>query len=204
MSKIVSKEVQEFINKNLSEDFFKNNALSRISAYSILDVTVSVNEMDEEIYRQLPEDKKKEIQVENKRVEEEEDIDKLYNMLRKGLNPSTVGIIREKLMKHKEEIIPRFVQDLKRSGNDNFVESAARILIKSKENCSEDLANTLSEIKYPYTQSVVCYVIGKIGNEEHIETLYDYFQMFKKNYKKENYYEGPLLGLYELKRRYEF
>jgi uncharacterized protein YjgD (DUF1641 family) len=204
MSKIISRDVQEFIDKNLNEEFFKSNVPNELSAFMILDVAISVDSMDEQIYRALPEEKKIEIKAENKIAENEEDIDKLYNMLRKGLNPSTVFIITDKLMKHKEQIIPRLIQDLKRSGNDNFVETAARILVKAEDNYSKDIEDILAQIKYPYTQAIICYVLGKIGKEEHIETLYNYFYGFKKNYKNEAYYEGPLLGIYDLKRRYEF
>lgn len=204
MSKIVSTEVQEFINENLNEEFFKNNIPNQVSAFRILDITVSVDGMDEQIYRKLPEDKKLEIKAENKIAEVEEDIDKLYNMLRKGLNPSTVDIINIKLMKHKDVIIPRMLENLKKSANDNFVESAARILIKAENNYSKEVAAILSEIKYPYTQAVLCYVLGKIGKEEHIEILYNYFNTLKRNYITEAYFEGPLVGIYEFKGRYEF
>jgi hypothetical protein len=204
MSKIASKEVQEFINENLNEGFFKSNVPNQVSPFIILDITVSVNSMDEQIYRALPEEKKIEIKAENKVAENEGDIDKLYNMLRKGLNPSTVSIITDKLMKHKENIIPRLIQDLKRSGNDNFVETAARILVKAEDNYSSEIAAVLPQIKYPYTQAIACYVLGKIGKEEHIEILYNYFNIFKKNYKNETYYEGPLVGLNNLKSKYEF
>lgn len=204
MSKIVSVELKDFINKNLNEEFFKNNIPSQLSAFRILDITVSVDGMDEHIYRELPEEKKLEIKAENKIAEDEEDIDKLYNMLRKGLSPSTVAIITAKLMKHKEQIIPRMLENLKRSANDSFVESAARILIKAENNYSKEVEGILPDIKYPYTQAAFCYVLGKVGKEEHIETLYNYFKRFKRDYMKEAYFEGPLVGLYELKRRYEF
>lgn len=204
MSRIVSKEVQEFINENLNEEFFRRNIPNQMSAFRILDITVSINGMDEEISKQLPEDKKKQMEEEKKIVENEENIDKLYNMLRKGLIPSTVAIIASKLMKHREQIVPRMLEDLKKSGNDSFVESTARILIKAEENYSKEIADILPQIKYPYTQAVACYMLGKTGGEEHIKILYDYFNIFKKNYQNEAYYEGPLVGLYELKRRYEF
>ncbi|ERI93781.1 hypothetical protein HMPREF1982_01544 [Clostridiales bacterium oral taxon 876 str. F0540] len=204
MSKIVSKEVQEFVDNRLDKGFFESNPLKQMSAYRIMDITFSVDAMDEQIYKELPEDKKKQIKEENKIAENEEDIDKLYNMLRKELNPSTIEIIANKLMKHKEMIVPRMLESLKRSGNDCFVESSARILIKAEDNYSKAIAAILSEIKYPYTKAVMCYVLGKIGNEEYIQTLYNQFISFKKNYKDDEYSEGPLLGLYELKRKYEF
>jgi hypothetical protein len=204
MSKIISRDVQEFIDKNLNEEFFKSNVPNQLSAFRILDVTVLVDGIDEQIYREMPEEKKKQKEEESKLVENEENIDKLYNMLRKDLIPSTVSIIVKKLMEHKEQIIPRMLEDLKKSGNDYFVEAVARILIKSEDNYSKEIAAILPLIKYPYTQATACYILGKIGKEEHIETLYNYFYGFKKNYKNEAYYEGPLVGIYELKRRYEF
>ncbi|MFL0245701.1 hypothetical protein [Candidatus Clostridium stratigraminis] len=204
MSKIVSSKVQEFINENLNDEFFKNNIPSQVSAYSIIDITTTVDGMDEEIYRNLPKEKKLEIKAENKVAEEEEDIDKLYNLLRKGLNPSTVNIITIKLMKHEKVIIPRLLENIKKSANESFVEAAARIFIKSENNYSKEVCEILPAIKYPYTQAVFCYILGKIGSEEHIETLYNYFNIFKRNYVNETYFEGPLVGLYEMKRRYEF
>ncbi|MCM0647203.1 hypothetical protein NBE98_02295 [Clostridium swellfunianum] len=204
MSKIGSKDVQQFINDNLSEEFFKNNIPSQMSAFRILDITVSVNGMDEELYRQLPDAKKKQMEEENRVVENEEDINKLYNMLRKSLIPRTVAIIDRKLMEHKETVMPKLLEDLKRSANDLFIESAARILIKAEDNYSKEIANILPHIKYPYTQAVACYVLGKIGSEEHIELLYNYFNKFKRDYRNEEYFEGPLLGLHEMKRRFEF
>lgn len=204
MSEIVSKEVQEFINQNLNEEFFKYNIPSQLSAFRILDATTTVNGLDEEIYKELPQNKKEEMKAQSNIAEREENIDKLYNMLRKSLFPSTVFIIANKLMKYKEEIVPRMLADLKRSGNDCFVESAARILIKSEDNYSNEIEAILPQIKYPYTQAVACYILGKIGYEKHIESLYNYFVKFKKNYSNETYYEGPLMGLCELKRKYNF
>lgn len=204
MSILVSQEIKEFISKNLNEQFFNNNELGQLSAYRILDVTTSVDGLNEEIYKQLPEDKKREMEQQNKNVEAEEDINRLYNMLRKGNFPSTVFIIANKLMKQREQIIPRMLEDLKKSGNDNFIESAARILIKQENNYSNEIADILPEIKYPYAQSVACYVLGKIGGEEYIETVYNYFNKFKMNYSTEKFYEGPLMGLYEFRRRFGF
>jgi hypothetical protein len=203
MSKIISKEVKEFIQEKLNEKFFKSNIPNEISPYNIINITMQPNVLENEIVKMLPENKKAQLIEENKIVENENNTDKLYNLLRKELNPSTVNMIIEKLLKVEKEIMPKLVQDLKRSGNDNFVEAAARLLVKAENNYSKELADILSQIKYPYTQAVMCFVLGKIGLEEHIETVYKYFLELKKNYTNENYYEGPLVGLHEMKKRYE-
>jgi hypothetical protein len=204
MSKITSKAIQEFIDEKLNPRFFSIYVPSQISAYNILNFTISVDLFDERINQSMSETQKAQLNAENKLVEEEMDTDKLYNMLRKELNPTTVGILVNKLLKNEEQIIPRLFEDLKRSGNDHFVEGAARLLIKSEKNYSRELEEILPQIKYPYTKAVMCFVLGKIGTEEQIELIYKMFVSFKKDYRYENYFEGPLIGLYEMRQRYEF
>jgi len=204
MSKIVSKEVQEFVENNLNGEFFKRNVLGPYSAYKILDITLSADAVDKDMYKKFSEDEKMKMKEENNRAEAEEDINKLYNMLRKKIYPSTFFIIVNKLMKHKDVIFRKMLGDFKRSGNDYFVEAAARILVKAEDNYSNEIASMLPYIKYPYTQAIACYVLGKIGREEHIKILYEYFNKLKNNYEREAFYEGPLFGLYEMKRRFEF
>jgi hypothetical protein len=204
MSKITSIEIKEFINKRLNPSFFYSNIPNQVSAYNILNFTLSVDLFNEKMNESLPEAKKRELEAENKRVDDETDIDKLYNMLRKELNPTTVNILVNKLLKNENQIMPRVFEDIKRSGNDYFVEGAARLLIRSERNFSKELGDILPQIKYPYTKAVMCFVLGKIGEEEHIKMIYKMFVSLKKDYRDETYYEGPLLGLYEMRSRYEF
>lgn len=204
MSKIISKEIKDFINQYLNNNFFERNIPSERSAYNILDFAISVDSIDDEIYGRLPEDRKREIDCENKKAQDENDIDRLYNMLRKELNANTVNIVLDKLIKNKEKVMPRMLEDLKRSGNDSFVEKAAKLFVKCDKNYSHEIAQILPDIRYPYTQSVMCFILGKIGSEEDIKIIYKYFLYFKDNYRTENYYEGPLLGIYEMKDRYKF
>ena len=62
-------------------------------------------------------------------VEQEKDIDKLYILLRKPMNPIATEKLILKLMENKDSIIPRLLEDLKRSGNDIFIENGARIMV---------------------------------------------------------------------------
>lgn len=203
MSKLTSNQAKEFVKANLNSKFFKNNVPAKMSAYSILDLSVSEDSLGEKIYKALPQDKRDQIDVENKIAESETDVEKLYSMLRKEQNPVSVKIIIEKLMK-EASVVPRLLRDLKRSGNDFFIEAAARLLIKSEINYSTELAEIIPQIKYPYTRAVMCYVLGKIGEEEHIKRVYDNFCYFKNNYMSDTYYEGPLAGIYIMKNRYGF
>ena len=207
MSRITSEEVKNFVSKKVNSNFFKKYVPDERSAYSFLnfsmqvDVTGKMAEVAQGIMR--PEIKE-EIDKEGRVIEAENDIHKLYNMLRKPISVVNVYKLIEKLMCAEDKVIPRLLEDIKKSGNDSFVEAAVRILAKCSNNYSKELAEILAYIKYPYTQALMCYTLGKIGGEEHIETVYNFFTVLKNNYVNENYFEGPLLGLYELSRRYEF
>lgn len=207
MSKIQSKEISEFITKNLTAKFFKSNVPSKVTPYSILETTLLIAPSEllgDKVIGAMTQEKKDEFSSEIKLVEEENDIEQLYKMLRKPLNPVASNILAGKLLAKENEIMPRAVEDLKRSGNDYFVETVARMLVMSENDFSENVAQILPNIKYPYTQAMASFILGKIGKEENIETVYNSFQTLKNNYTDEKYYEGPLLGIYELKRRYEF
>lgn len=207
VSKITSDEIKKFVSLNLNSNFFKKYIPDERSAYSFLDFSMQVDDtgkMAEVAQGIMRPEIKEQIDKEGMLIEAENDIDKLYNMLRKPFSVVNVYKLIEKLMCAEDKVIPRLLEDIKKSGNDSFVEAAVRILAKCSNNYSKELGEILAYIKYPYTQALMCYTLGKIGGEEHIEAIYNLFTALKNNYVNENYFEGPLLGLYELSRRYEF
>jgi len=124
-------------------------------------------------------------------------------MLRKPMNPIASEKLILKLMENKETIIPRLLEDLKKSGNDMFIENGARIIVTYGQEYANNLAEIISEIKYPYCEAVMAFVLGRIGREEHIEIIYDSYKRLMSN-TFDRYYQGPLLGLYHMKNKYEF
>ena len=97
MTKIQSKEIGQFVNKNLSPRFFKENIVDEKSAYSILDFSLNLFPANEEVKKALEltlNVNKETWEAEISLVEQEKDIDKLYILLRKPMNP----IATEKLI----------------------------------------------------------------------------------------------------------
>lgn len=204
MTKLQSKEIRKFVNQNLSDNFFRDNIVDEKSAYSILDFSLNLFPANEEMRRAIELTMNKEIlEAENALIDQEKDIDKLYNMLRKPMNPIAAEKVILKLMEHKENIIPRLLEDLKRRGNEIFIENGARIMVTYGQEYSDKLAEIIGEVKYPYCEAVMAFVLGRIGKEKDIEIVYKAYERLKKNY-FDNYYQGPLLGLYHMKNRYDF
>lgn len=206
MTKIQSKEIGQFVNKNLSPRFFKENIVDEKSAYSILDFSLNLFPANEEMKKALEltlNVNKETWEAEISLIEQEKDIDKLYNLLRKPMNPIATEKLILKLMENKDSIIPRLLEDLKRSGNDIFIENGARIMVAYGKEYSDRLAEIINKIKYPYCEAVMAFVLGRIGSEEHIGIIFDSYKRLMTN-RFDNYYQGPLLGLYHMKNKYEF
>ncbi|OPJ57907.1 hypothetical protein [Clostridium oryzae] len=204
MSKIESNEIQQFIDENLNKKFFNENVLHEKSAYAILDFTIHVDLEKVDFEKLLNPDQIKEIHEEVEKVKNEQDLDKLYNALRKQHSSQAVEAIIQRFSDNEGTVAEKFLSDMKRTGNDCFAESAARFFIKAKHNYADEIVNILEDARYPYTQSVLCYILGEIGSEKHIPLLYRFFRSLKGSYLQENFYEGPLLALYSMKARYKF
>lgn len=206
MTKIQSKEIREFVDEKLDTRFFQFNKIEERSPYSILDYSLNLFPADEKTKKSIEATmarQKEKFEAENALVDQENDINKLYNRLRKPMNPIASEKLIIKLMDNKKSIIPRLLEDLKRSGNDVFIENAAKIMVTYGLEYSDQLSAIISEIKYPYCEAVIAFVLGRIGREEHIETIYNSYKRLMSN-KFDNYYQGPLLGLYHMKKKYEF
>jgi hypothetical protein len=122
--------------------------------------------------------------------------------LRSKCDPLNYGILRDKVIEYEEPLVPRIIDMLVRSGNDVFIEHAARIIPKCKVNYSNELLDILSEIRNPYALSLVCIVIGFIGDEEAIPFMIHKYNELKNTYPHETYEQGPLLALTELDARF--
>ncbi|HYE83554.1 MAG TPA: hypothetical protein VEG39_15480 [Clostridia bacterium] len=60
----------------------------------------------------------------------------------------------------------------------------------------------MDEIRNPYALSLVCIVIGFIGDETTIPIMHKKYLELKGIYPDENYEQGPLLALAELRARF--
>lgn len=123
-------------------------------------------------------------------------------MLRGKCDPINYNILRDKVLEHEDELVPKIVEMLIRSGNEVFIEHAAKIIPKCKTNYSNSLLQILDQIRNPYATSIACIVLGFIGDEEVIPIIHHKYIELKRLYPRENYEQGPLLALSELNVRF--
>lgn len=126
----------------------------------------------------------------------------IFQFLRKDLDPLSRTVLIERALAFEEEIVPMVVEKLVRSNHDAFIENAVRLLGKSKQDYSSLLLERYAEFRSPYVQSLLCVILGIRGQEDIIPWMIDRFHEMKRRYPDQNYDQGPLLALHELKARF--
>lgn len=187
--------------KLLSNKFFRENPINEISAQNFVYILLEVegfNKLAEAVVRRMTDRAEKQI----KEIQEENDPDRLFKLLRGGCDTLCQEALRERVLEFEDVLVPRILAAYERTLNDVFAENACRILVKCKKNHSKDILEMYQNIRSSYALSLISITLGFIGDEECIPILYEQFEEFKKSYKDENYEQGPLIGLLKLKDRF--
>ncbi len=190
----------------LTKRFFDNNPYKEFSAARITLITLQ-SETFEERAMQLAEqgispERMAMAKAERVSIENEENPQVLLKYLRSNIDGMNRPFLIRKALEYEAEILPGVVQRLMTSGNDHFIETAVRLLGKSREDHTAPLVQRYDEIRNPYTQSLLCVVLGLRGKEDIIPWVYEKYMEAKRLYPEETYSEGPLIALYELKSRF--
>lgn len=190
---------------DLSEDFFNQNPLKKMSAQRLLYSKFFYPIVEEKVSKLvtpfLKNQRKKEIKEERERIEKETDPLELLKLMEQDPDPLNHSLLLSKINAFSGFIIPRIIEKLKDNDDDLFAEFGIIAIKNSKENYSTQLIKILPSIKYPYTLSLVCLVLGFIADKEAIQPTWDCFHFFRKEYPQEKFEQGPLLALLEFKER---
>ncbi|NLV47179.1 MAG: hypothetical protein GXY22_00780 [Clostridiaceae bacterium] len=192
----------------LTKKFFRDNPIEELSTqrfvYSILTHN-GIEELANEYvleYADLGAERLERIKKEREQIQSEQDPDELLNLLRKNLELNNRVDLVKRVLEFEEELVPKVVEKLVRSDNDNFIDNAMRLLARSEQDYSPLLYKRFNEIRRPYVQSMVCLILGIRGGEEIIPWMINQYQEMKRLYPDETYNQGPLLALHELKYRF--
>lgn len=194
--------------KLLTERFFQENPYVEISAQRIVYSTLLSTRLEEaaaEIVMEnigIRDDRLERIAREKEAILAQNDPEMIFQLLRKNLDVINRPVLIEKALAFEAEILSMVVEKLIRSDHDIFIDNAVRFLGRSKQDHSSLLLERYTEFRSPYVQSLLCIILGIRGPEETIPWMMDRFYEMKKLYPDENYDQGPLLALYELKTRF--
>lgn len=192
----------------LTKQFFRENLIIKISEQSICHFTTT-NEGIENLLNKyvsecaaLSSERLEQIRKEKELIDAENNPDKLLNFLRKDFDTINRFDLTRKVLDLEEEMLPKVIEKLLRSDNDNFIDNSMRLLVQSKDDYSPILFEKYNEIRNPYVKSVVCIIFGLRGGEEIIPWMMNQYYEMKRIYPDENYSQGPLLALSDLKYRF--
>lgn len=184
----------------LTEQFFIENPLKEVSAQRLIYSAMYYEGFEEKTsaYTRALTNR---AEAQRVQLEDEESPEVLLDMMRGKCDIINHMLLIYKILEHEEILVPQIINNLQTSLNDIFVELAVKTIKKAKNNYCDDLLKILDDIRSPYAVSLVCIVIGFIGNEDAIPILLKKHKELKA-YKNENYEQGPLLGLYEMDHRF--
>jgi len=184
----------------LTKQFFEDNPVKEISAQRLVYSHILYKDIDEitsNVYRKFDNraDEEKEILL------KEESLDVLLKMMRGKSDNLNQHLLHQKILENEDILIPQIIEMLKTSGNDVFIENAVKVIAKTRINYCDCLYKILDNIRSPYALSLVCIDIGFLGNEHAVPFLIKKHRELKHLYENENYDQGPLLALIELRER---
>jgi hypothetical protein len=184
----------------LTEQFFIENPLKEVSAQRLIYSSMYYEGFEEKTsaYTRTLTNR---AEAQRAQLEKEESPEVLFDMMRGKCDIINHMLLIQKILEHEEVLLPQIINSLKTSLNDVFVELAVKTIKKAKNNYCDQLLEILDDIRSPYAVSLVCIVIGFLGNEDAIPVLLKKHKELKA-YKNENYEQGPLLGLYQMDDRF--
>ena len=139
---------------------------------------------------------------EAKRIRGTNDVIDLISILKQEPDILNHRLLMDKTLKYPDAIVPMLIMELSHTQDDCFIELAIRILYESKIDPSLALLELINSSPLnAYALSVICLLIGMTGPQQSLKPLWDRFHFFEEKYPRENFSQGPLLGLYELRAR---
>lgn len=137
--------------------------------------------------------------AEKNKIEQTNDAAGLLEILKQNPDPLNHRLLMDKLLDLREVAVPMLIDELRHVQNDCFVEQAIRIIYESKIDCSPILLELIASSAIDaYALSLILMLLGMTGSQEALKPLWDYFHFFKEKYPRENFFQGPWIGLYHL------
>ncbi len=135
-------------------------------------------------------------------IEQTNDLDDLFQLLRKRLTSLAHTKLQKRVLLFGNQLMPQLIDWFIRSSNPAFIENAVAILARSQTNYTAVLCQRYAEIKSPYVESMVCLLLGLRGELDLIPFLIACYTRLSTSYPDQTYHQGPLVALHELRYRF--
>ena len=189
----------------LPKSFFDENPLREISAAKLADFrmdmagSLELSSVTGEILSPHMPQKRLEAQAEDRAaiaaLETPADV---LNYMRHPHDAFLDGEFYQKVRTLPEDVYPAIVDRFKRSALDRFIEHTAVILFYADPKYTARLLAEYDQIRNPYAKSTACLLFGKLGFQDAAPLLLQEYRRFRRDYPKDSFDQGPLLGLSHL------
>lgn len=197
LPKEYTKQPEEYT--KLPKEYTEENRIEYTSAA----YTTYMRETDPEFRSEFEARLKEEPESEDDRlnreyIEQLTSPDVFFKLMRKPMNMRTEYAFRKEMLK-KEDLIMEMVKKRAMTNMlDSFVDHATCFFINCKEDPSGWIAENYDNIRNPYTQSMMCLVLGFRGDESHMDFLLEQAEDLTRKFPGESFEQGPIVALYML------
>lgn len=157
-----------------------------------------------EVRKDVPPERLQEIEKNIKFVKETEDYDTLYSLLREKAGADAADLLAEKILQLKPDAADDVLAGLCESYSNFFFENSLLLLneVYKREDISDKIVSLLesNKVRDMLDFSSLLMLLGRSKSREVLPVLYSYFVFFRDNYPQEEYYEAPLLAMYDIIR----
>lgn len=190
------KEIKKFIDTHRDLKF--SAAKMEYSIYSDWETSEKVLELANQ---RVPETK---VDMEMKTlIEQTDEPREILNLMRKELSGANRSLLRTKILKYEDALVPLIKEKCIRNKQDVFIENTLAFFMRSTNNWSDWIIETYSQFQSEYLKCMMCLVLGFRGNISMIPFLINEARRMEKEYPDETYDQGPTLAVQELVNRHK-
>lgn len=198
---VLAGEIGDYGAPAVNDDFFQHNPFAELSAARLLYSNMVQPQIEPAVSR-LMNRLISRGQEEEEKIRNTDDPAELVAILKHEPDPLNQQLLLGKILQRREVTVPLLIEELYHEQNDCFVELAVRILYESKMECVSSLLRLIESTPLDaYALGLICLLLRMTGGPETLKPLWDRFHFFKEKYTRENFSQGPLLGLWELREK---
>lgn len=134
-------------------------------------------------------------------IEKTTEPSELLKLMRKELSGINRSLLRARIIKYEQELLPLIKEKCIRNKQDVFIENALHFFMRSIYNCCDWIMENYSQFQSEYLKCMLCLVLGFRGDIGMIPFLIKEAKRMEKEYPDETYDQGPTLAVHELAKK---
>ena len=122
--------------------------------------------------------------------------DDFFKWMRKELNGRNRDLLQRRMLENEDLLTEMIKKRALTNMLDDFVESATHFFINCQADPCPWIIENYDRMRNPYTQSMMCLVLGFRGDESHIDFLLKQAYDLMNKFPEESFDQGPIVALY--------